>query len=271
MSRKIIFLDIDGTLTESGTNEPPSSALWAIDRARAAGHYIFLCSGRCYGMLKALLQYNFDGVVASAGGYIVCGGEVIFDCPMEERQRKAAMALLKGNGVFRTVECLHDSYTDMEFREFLGRRGGTLLRHREQTERNLNIRPMQEYRGQPVYKIVFMSPAFEQLTEPRRLLLPDFDFVVQEDKGRGYVQGELINRKFDKGRAIKRVCECLKIPQEDSVAFGDSMNDREMLESAGLGICMGNGSQELKRIADDVCPSLREDGIRDAFLKHGLL
>lgn len=270
MTRKIIFLDIDGTLTESGTNKPPQSALWAIERARAEGHYVFLCSGRCHGMLTSLLKYTFDGIIASAGGYIVCGGKVIFDCPMTRGQGQKAMCVLKENGVFRTVECRDDSYTDMEFREFLRKREEALFRHREQTEKNLNIRPMQEYRGQSVYKIVFMSPTGEQLTEPRRILSEDFQFAIQEENGRGYIQGELINRQFDKGRAVKRVCEFLGIPPKDSVAFGDSMNDREMLESAGLSICMGNGSEELKQIADDVCPALGEDGIREAFLKYGL-
>ena len=52
MNRKIIFLDIDGTLTEPGSNEPPKSAVWAINQARKEGHYVFLCTGRNYGMLS---------------------------------------------------------------------------------------------------------------------------------------------------------------------------------------------------------------------------
>ena len=43
MDRKIVFLDIDGTLTQPGSNEPPESAVWAIAQARKAGHYVFLC------------------------------------------------------------------------------------------------------------------------------------------------------------------------------------------------------------------------------------
>ena len=41
MDRKIIFLDIDGTLTEPGKNEPPQSALQAIGEAREKGHLVF--------------------------------------------------------------------------------------------------------------------------------------------------------------------------------------------------------------------------------------
>ena len=80
-----------------------------------------------------------------------------------------------------------------------------------------------------------------------------------------------MNRKFDKGRAVERVCEYLQISTRNTVAVGDSMNDKEMLEAAGLAICMENGSEALKELADDICPSVQEDGIREAFLKHHLI
>ena len=276
MDRKIIFLDIDGTLTEPGSNEPPESAIWAIDQARKEGHYVFLCTGRNYDMLSPLLKYDFDGIVASSGGYIECRKEVIYDCPMTEEQKQLAMDVLKRNGVFRTVECMDGSYTDEGFKEFLqshSSEGGNseLLRWREQIEKSLNILPMKEYKGQPVYKIVIMSPSREQLTEPEKVLASDFILCIQEGDMHGFVNGEVVNRQFDKGKAIERVCDYLHIPVSDSVAIGDSMNDKEMLETAGLSICMGNGSERLKEIVDDICPSVKEDGIRDAFLKHHLI
>ena len=52
MNKKLIFLDIDGTLTLPGSNEPPRSALEAIRAARAAGPKVFLCSGRNLDMLS---------------------------------------------------------------------------------------------------------------------------------------------------------------------------------------------------------------------------
>ena len=55
MERKLIFLDIDGTLTLPGHNEPPESALRAIRAAQAKGHLVFLCSGRNYAMLSPLV------------------------------------------------------------------------------------------------------------------------------------------------------------------------------------------------------------------------
>jgi Cof subfamily protein (haloacid dehalogenase superfamily) len=276
MIRKIIFLDIDGTLTEPGSNDPPESAVSAIKEARAQGHFVFLCTGRNYNMLLPLLKYEFDGIVASSGGYIECQKEVIYDCPMTERQKQTVMCVLKDNGIYRTVECMDGSYTDEGFKEFLRANAAEgsnseLLRWREQIEKSLNILPMNEYKGQPVYKIVFMSQSKEQLAQPQKLLASDFEFCIQDENKHGFINGEVVNRQFDKGKAIERVCNYLHIPLCDSIAIGDSMNDKEMLKAAGVSICMQNGSENLKKLADDICPSVQADGIYNAFLKHHLL
>lgn len=276
MERKVIFLDIDGTLTEPGCNEPPRSALDAVSQARKLGHYVYLCTGRNYAMLSPLLKYEFDGFVASAGGYIKCGEKVIYDCPMTEEQKQKAMEILEKNGVFRTVECMDGSYTDEGFKDFLRKHAAEgsnseLLRWREQIEKSLNILPMEAYQDQPVYKIVIMSPTINQLEEPKEVLQDDFQFCIQGKDKHGFVNGEIINRAFDKGRAVERICSYLNIPLSDTVGFGDSMNDKEMLQTVGLSICMSNGSGELKQLVDDVCPSVKEDGILRAFLKHHLI
>ena len=276
MGRKIIFLDIDGTLTEAGRNEPPESALQAIKKTQEKGNLVFLCTGRNYDMLSPLLQYGFDGVIASSGAYILCGDDVVYDCPMTEQERKNVMELLQKNGIFRTVECVDGSYTDEGFKQFLeenAEAGGNseLLRWRRQIEESLNIRPMAEYKGQPVYKVVVMFQSEKQLEEPRRVLGKTFDFCIQESDRYGFINGELIKNEYNKGIALKKVCDYYGIPAEDSVAYGDSMNDLEMMEAAGLSVCMENGSRKLKELADDVCPAVSEDGIYRSFRQYGLL
>ncbi len=275
MNRKIIFLDIDGTLTEPGKNDPPESALEAIRQAREAGHKVFLCSGRNYDMLSPLLRYPFDGVIASSGGYVLCDGELIYDCPMTPDQQSRALEVLRKNGVFCTIECVDGSYTDEGFKDFLKKNASEgsnseMLRWREQIESTLNILPMAEYKGQPVYKVVMMAESRAQLEEPQRVLAEDFSFSIPESGTFGFVNAELVNLNFDKGKAVARVCEYLGIPIADSIGFGDSANDREMLETVGLSICMANGSDEVKALADEVCPAVTEDGLYQAFVSHGL-
>mgnify|MGYP002511051579 CR=1 FL=1 len=275
MGRKIIFLDIDGTLTKAGSNEPPESALEAIRRARKKGHYVFLCTGRNYAMLSPLLRYGFDGAIASSGGYIFCGDNVIYDCPMTQKQRELAMEVFRKNQVFRTVECRDGSYTDEGFKEFLRENAGQggnseLLRWREQIEHALNILPMKQYQGQEVYKLVFMSSSLSYLEEPKRVLKDDFAFCIQDMDSYGMINGELVNRKFNKGKGIERVCEYLHFSVNDTIGFGDSMNDLEMLETVGLSFCMENGSRKLKELADEICPSVEDNGLYQGFLKYGL-
>lgn len=276
MNRKLIFVDIDGTLTKGGSNTPPVSAQKAIQAARRKGHLVYLCTGRNYGMLSPLLAYGFDGAVGSAGGYIRCQEQVIYDCPMTREQQDKALEVLRKNGIFCTVEGRDGSYTDEGFKLFLAKKSeaegnSELLRWQEQIEKDLNIRPIQEYQGEPVYKIVLMCENEEQLAEPKRVLQEEFNFCLQDMDNRGIINGELINRKFNKGRGIERVCGFLGMDVKDTIAFGDSMNDLEMIETAGLGICMENGSRELKKLADEICPAVTEDGLWKAFEKHELM
>ena len=272
--RKLIFLDIDGTLTKAGRNEPPESALRVIREARERGHKVLLCTGRNPDMLAPVLRYGFDGAVAIGGGYVELDGEVLFDYPMTDRQRDLAMRLFKENGVFRTIEARDASYCDEGMGEFLKQVSGgnsELMRWREAIERDLNIRPISTYDGRPIYKIVFMCAKAEQLAPAIEKLNRDFYFLIQDLAAANCINGELINRKFDKGSGVRRVAEALGIPLEDTVGFGDSMNDAEMIETVGVGVCMANGSPALKKKSDLVCPAVEDDGLAWAFRELGLV
>ena len=48
------------------------------------------------------------------------------------------------------------------------------------------------------------------------------------------------------------------------------MNDEAMLKTVGLSLCMANGSEKMKELADDVCPAVTEDGLYQGFVKYGL-
>lgn len=273
--KKVVFLDIDGTLVEPGSNVPPESALLAIRKAQEKGNYVYLCTGRNPAMLSPLLKYGFDGFIGSAGGYVVCGKEVIFDCPMTKEQFEVVLHALREEGVFFTIETRDGAYTDEGFKEFLEKNAAAgsnseLLRWRRQIEQSLNILPFAAYDGSPVYKFIVMCFEEKQLEKARMAAEQDFLFCIQPPDKFGYVNGELINRRFDKGQAVFRVCEYLNIPIFNSIGYGDSINDKEMLETVGHGVCMENGSRELKALADEICPAVLEDGIYKSFEKNKL-
>ena len=273
MNPKLIFLDIDGTLTAPGSNTPPESALAAIRRARENGHKIFLCSGRNPAMLAPLMKYQFEGAVAGAGGYVFAGDKILYDCPMERDDFETAMRLLKENGVFRTIEAKEGSWCDDGMGEFLQQVSGgnsELMRWRKALEEDLGIRPMGEYKGAPVYKIVFMCRESSQLDPAKKALEERYNFVVQDMRGAGCLNGEMINRQYDKGKGVRIVAEALGFGLEDTIGFGDSMKDLEMIETVGYSVCMDNGSPRLKEISDLVCPAVDQDGLAFAFEKLGL-
>lgn len=276
MDRKLIFLDIDGTLTEPGKNVPPESAVDAVRRARERGHKVVLCSGRNYGMLFPVLRFGFDGLVASAGGYIEYNGQVVYDCPMTPEQQARVLDVFKESGIYRTIGGRNHSYTDEGFKEFLAentdsKANSELLRWRIQIESELDIRPMSEYDGEPIYGMAFMSRGAERLRKPMELLGEEFDFCIQDEDTCGVVNGELSSKAFDKGSAVKRLCEFMGVAREDTIAFGDSMNDLEMLKAVGTSVCMANGSPTLLKMTHMVCPPVTEDGLYSGFEKLNLL
>ena len=274
MKQKLIFLDIDGTLTVAGCNQPPESAMRAIRAAQAAGHKVFLCTGRNPDMLAPVLALGFEGAVSTAGGYVFAGDRVLFDCPMPEADRELLMRLLKENGVFRTIEAKDATFGDEDLGDFLAQAGegnSELVRWRKALAEQLNIRPMGEYDGRPIYKVVFMCTRADQLQSARDALERDYQFVVQDVAAHHCLNGEIINRKFDKGRGVRIVAEAFGANIADTIGFGDSMNDLEMIQTVGTSVCMDNGSPKLKEISDIVFPAVDEDGLAIAFVQLGLI
>ena len=65
---------------------------------------------------------------------------------------------------------------------------------------------MAEYRGEPIYKIGFVSRSANDLREPMRVLGDSFQFCLQGADQYGAINGELINKAFNKGLAVERLC-----------------------------------------------------------------
>ena len=273
MAEKLIFLDIDGTLTPPGSNTPPESAMRAIRSAQARGHRIFLCTGRNPDMLSPVLRLGFEGAVASAGGYVFIGEKVLFDCPMPKDQFELGMRLLKQEGVFRTIEARDATFGDTGLEDFLSgaaQGNSELLRWRAALSEQLRIRPMAAYDGRPIYKIVFMCHSERQLLRAREALEEAYRFVVQDVPSHACLNGEIINRRFDKGKGVRLVAEACGVRLEDTIGMGDSMNDLEMMETVGTSVCMANGSPALQARSDLVCPAVDQDGLAWAFERLGL-
>ena len=273
MNRKLIFLDVDGTLTPPGGQEPPESALRAIKRAQERGNKVFLCSGRNNAMMEPLYKYGFDGGIASCGGFVFAGDTVLHDCPMPEDQRDRLIALFKENGVSIELEAKDDSYCDDKAKRFLKdkSKNSHLLRMIKAVWIELGPHPIEEYDGRPVYKLVYVYESDDQLNDAKAELGDDLMFIAHDFSEPDCKFGEVISRMIDKGSAVRLVAEKLGFDIVDTVGFGDSMLDTEMIEAVGTSVCMDSGSPKLKEMSDLVCPGVYEDGIEWAFRKLGLI
>ena len=79
---------------------------------------------------------------------------------------------------------------------------------------------------------------------------------------------DIIVKEGGKDIGIQEILQYYNLDLSQIMAFGDSENDIEMLEFAGLGIAMGNASDHVKNLADDVTCSNDEHGVAVAIEKH---
>ena len=133
-------------------------------------------------------------------------------------------------------------------------------------------RVVHRYRGERVYKISFfcvseacMDQVEEQLTPLGKLVR--FGNMLPESSA---CAGEITGPGTDKGRSLREICAYFGADVSQSVAFGDSMNDAEMLSAAGIGVAMGNAEEKVKALADRVCESCAENGIARELERLGL-
>ena len=82
-----------------------------------------------------------------------------------------------------------------------------------------------------------------------------------EDVAIEYFFTEITSSEVDKINAIKNLIKILNIDIKDVIAIGDNINDKKMIEEAGLGICMGQASEKIKEIANIVAEDNNNDGV----------
>ncbi len=276
MDKKFIFLDIDGTLVSA--MQPPSARVTAAVRgARANGHKVFLCTGRNMPIIgRDILDIGFDGVIASAGSHVEVKGEVLFDSLLAEETIQECLDIFHTHGMYCRIETPEGIYTDPQMEELLqaavaDASNSELIRMQKEIEAGIGILPYAEYPRKGAYKICFTSRDLESVEQTRAYLGSRFVYAVHPyADSNACFNGEIIPKGIDKGRGMELVCGYYGVGLADTVAFGDSMNDYEMMLAAGYRVAMGNACEELKRVADRVCGSVWEDGIYYEFRRMRL-
>ncbi|MBQ7476749.1 MAG: HAD family phosphatase [Selenomonadaceae bacterium] len=78
---------------------------------------------------------------------------------------------------------------------------------------------------------------------------------------------EATPKNISKGSGLVELCKFLNIGVDECVAIGDGYNDEEILKTAGVGVAMGNASEEIKKIADFVTDDNDHEGVLKAIEK----
>jgi len=236
-----IFLDIDGTLTYHHPI-PSERVIDTLHKAQKAGHKVILNTGRGYGniyqpMLDAVKP---NGIISSMGQYIVLEGKIIRKVTFTEEMKKLALEVAKEKGYGGFIEGISRVY-------------GVTYGSIEPWKTDLSAHENAETASaEDLLKICFVGQADMETLEK----LGEYFTVYQHQ-----VYFESAVKGYTKAEGMLYVADLLGIPAENCIAVGDSTNDEEMIMAAGVGVAMGNATDELKKIADIITETNANDGV----------
>lgn len=252
-----LFFDIDGTLWDR-ENVIPRSTKEGIRLLKENGHLVFICSGRTRIFINnpELLGLGFDGILSGCGTCLEYRGEELLYKKIEAELLERTVQRFYDYEMPMVMEGRHMLYMDPEIigEDPYGRYLLDVMR-----DHTMPIRNNQAHWEVSKFSVLIQGRDYPGVIEE---LKDSYDFLVHG----GFVM-EVVPKGYSKATAIAAICEKLGIDREDTYAFGDSANDVEMLDYAGTGVVMGNGTDTAKEHGDYITDDIHADGIYNA-LKH---
>lgn len=255
--KKLLFFDVDGTLYNSNKQLPPS-AKEAIFKARENGYEIAIATGRAPFMIADLLEeLQIDTYVTFNGQYVVYKGEVIYTNQIEND-------LLTDILQFGTER--NHPFVFLNEREMIASKEGS--REIEESLETLHypypVIDANYYLHTPVYQTLLFAKAHEQVTYEQQF--PNVQFVRWHP-----YSCDMLPKGGSKALGIQKLIEHIGVDMSEVIAFGDGLNDIEMLREVGFGVAMGNGHEEAKNVASIIAGHVDEDGLFGVMKKLGII
>lgn len=248
------IFDVDGTLFDYHDMKIHDSTVEAIHRLKEQGTTIIVASGRSYPLLGVECLNKIP-----ADYYVTANGHSIQDSHANElfaqrftfEQTELVVELTKkyGNGLLLKYADYSYLYSkpDEMFQVFnnIG-----LCRDMFRTCTSMD----HHYTELP---IGFTIRGGDEIKNELAAIQQDYRVELFHD----ITECDVFSPKMNKMTALQKLADMLNLNPHDCVAFGDSRNDIEMVQWAGLGVAMGNACKDLKDVADTVCACSWEDGI----------
>jgi Cof subfamily protein (haloacid dehalogenase superfamily) len=259
MKYKVVILDIDGTILPHGKTLSHATKD-AIQRLREKNMNVIIATGRAPYFSEAIIKdIGVDSMVFFNGSYAYHEGKEIYKSAIEKH-------------VLERVHLMSNDYQHPL--TFLGDTSfkATHLDHPFVVEAYLQdpwkpeLAPPQYWKDQDIYQMFLHCDLDEELSYQTKI--PELDFR-RWSSGARTCDVNLSNS--NKSVGITKLLERFGIAPDEAVAFGDGLNDMEMLSLVGMGVAMGNARDELKQVADMVTLSADEDGVRYGLERLGLI
>ncbi|MFD2044855.1 HAD family hydrolase [Ornithinibacillus salinisoli] len=260
MTYKILFLDIDGTILKPDHTYTKLTKQ-AISQIKRQGIEIFLATGRPLHEIGELAdELGVESFIGYNGAFAIYQNKTILDEPMKQSTINEYLSIAKEHGhelVFYTSEKNYfTSFDTPIINKFIET---FQVKHNERVNSNVTDQ---------ILGITIMN------LDPSQISLYEFedDIRLAPVNVEGIVNSyDVIRKTVNKGEAIRRVLEHLHIPQQSAIAFGDGMNDKEMLQIVGEGFAMGNAHPDLIQYAKHQTTTVSESGVYQGLKKLGLI